>query len=63
LRLGNRVREWLVTMLLKIMFLNYVFKLFWCEDIKNNFLKIKNFILIYFEVKSILNCHRYYNPK
>jgi hypothetical protein len=23
LRLGNRVREWLLTMLLKIMFLNY----------------------------------------
>ena len=26
----------------------YIFKLFWCIDIKNNFLKIKNIILIYF---------------
>jgi len=31
-----------------------IFRLFWCVDVKNNFVKIKNIILIYFWVKNNL---------
>ena len=39
-----------------------VFKLFRCTNIKNNFLKIKKIIFMYFQAKNILNRHHYYNP-
>jgi hypothetical protein len=35
-----------------------VFRLFWCVDVENNFLKIKNIILIYFRVKNTLKNNR-----
>jgi len=44
-----------------------IFRLFWFIDIKTNFLKIKNIILIYFQVKNTLKNNRYHtlhqNPR
>jgi len=48
--------------LLKINFFIY-FLLFWCVNLKNNFLKIKNIILIYIDIKNTLKSNCNYIPK
>jgi hypothetical protein len=40
-----------------------IFRLFWCADIKNKFLKIIFFILMYFRAKNILKSNHYRIPK
>jgi hypothetical protein len=40
--------------LFKINFLMFLFLFFKCDDVKNNFLKIKKIILIYIFLKNIL---------
>jgi hypothetical protein len=45
------------------LYIFYIFKLFWCIDIKNNFLKIKKIILIYFKIKNTLKNNHNHTPK
>ena len=49
--------------LLKLLYF-YIFGLFWCADVKNNFLKkIKNIILIHFQIKNTWKNNHYHNHK
>jgi hypothetical protein len=41
----------------------YVFRLFWCADIKNNLKKIKKIYFNIFLNKNTLNRHCYHNSK
>jgi len=50
----NRIFKELEFIYLKLFFI-YIFRLFWCINDKNNFFKIKNIILIYFQTKNTLN--------
>ena len=59
LKFGNAVK----TMFFKILDFFYVFGLFLCVDVKNNFKNINNIILIYFEAKNILKINYYQTLK
>ena len=41
----------------------YIFESFWCANLKNNFLKIKNIILIHFDPKNTLKSNRNHTSK